>query len=145
METTSPNPFMKYSYIEYEQPPKKEYAVVAKEIDDFFLPVAVAVAVPVPYTLPKITTAKAARPVKRKIPKVVKDLVWKQYVGKDVNTCSCLCCERNEISYMNFHVGHVVSERDGGTDNIANLRPICSACNSSMGTRNLFEFKRQYF
>jgi 5-methylcytosine-specific restriction endonuclease McrA len=39
-----------------------------------------------------------------------------------------------------FECGHVISEFNGGTNKLNNLKPICVSCNSSMGTQNMDEF-----
>ena len=84
------------------------------------------------------TTVKAK---KKAIPKVVKDLSWNKWVGEDIAKTKCLCCGVNEIKMSSFHCGHVIAEINGGTTTVDNLRPICSACNLSMGTENLNSFK----
>jgi hypothetical protein len=81
-------------------------------------------------------------PVKKKsIPKVVKDLAWNKWVGEDVARTKCLCCGVNEIKMSSFHCGHVIAEANGGSMTVENLRPICAACNLSMKTENLDDFK----
>ena len=92
---------------------------------------------------PVVTVAPkaAAKPKKKSIPKVVKDLSWNKWVGEDIARTKCLCCGVNEIKMSSFHCGHVVAEANGGTTTVDNLRPICAACNTSMGTENLNEFK----
>jgi hypothetical protein len=90
--------------------------------------------------------AKAEKPesVKKKsIPKVVKDLAWNKWVGEDVARTKCLCCGVNEIKMSSFHCGHVIAEANGGSITVDNLRPICAACNLSMKTENLDEFKKR--
>ena len=84
-----------------------------------------------------------AKPVqkKRNIPKRVKDLSWEKWVGKDVATHACLCCEKAEIRMNSFHCGHVVAEVHGGLTEPDNLRPICADCNLSMGRENFNDFK----
>ena len=32
------------------------------------------------------------------------------------------------------------TEKNGGLTNIDNLRPVCSTCNKSMGTKNMVDF-----
>jgi hypothetical protein len=85
----------------------------------------------------------APKPVqkKRNIPKRVKDLSWEKWVGKDVATHACLCCEKTEIRMNSFHCGHVLAEADGGLTEPDNLRPICADCNLSMGRENFNDFK----
>ena len=78
---------------------------------------------------------------KKSIPKVMKDLCWSKYVGDTVGKTLCMCCETNEIKMNDFQCGHVIAEANGGRITVDNLRPICKACNVSMGTENLNEFK----
>ena len=78
---------------------------------------------------------------KKTIPKVMKDLCWSKYVGETIGKTPCICCETNEIKMNDFQCGHVIAEANGGTITVDNLRPICKACNVSMGTENLNEFK----
>jgi hypothetical protein len=80
---------------------------------------------------------------KKTIPKVVRDLAWNKWIGDDVAKHKCMCCEVNEIRMNNFHCGHVIAEANGGLTSVENLRPICKACNLSMGTENLDEFKKR--
>jgi 5-methylcytosine-specific restriction endonuclease McrA len=55
-----------------------------------------------------------------------------------------LCCKKVTITNTNFDVGHVLSENNGGTHEINNLRPICGACNHSMGSENMIDFVVKY-
>jgi hypothetical protein len=84
------------------------------------------------------------------IPSVVRDRLW-QRDSPDTTTSGCVCCRRSvsffgsEDSQDQFHAGHFVSVKNGGSDDIDNLRILCSACNLGMGSRNIDEFKAQYF
>lgn len=84
---------------------------------------------------------KSVKTKKKSIPKVVKDLSWTKWVGDDVAKTKCLCCGINEIKMNSFHCGHVVADANGGSTTVENLRPICAACNTSMGTENLDVFR----
>lgn len=53
----------------------------------------------------------------------------------------CPCCEMNPINQGCFEAGHIVSFKNGGSDEISNLRPVCSICNKSMGIMNMDEYK----
>lgn len=80
-------------------------------------------------------------PVKYKkvaIPKRTRDLTWVTHNGK-VFESPCWSCN-DVITVFNFEAGHIQAERTGGETNINNLRPVCSGCNRSMGTRNMREF-----
>lgn len=83
---------------------------------------------------------KEAKKKKQSIPKNVRVIVWNHYIGEDIIKHRCLCCKKVVISNTNFEVGHVLSEKNGGTHEINNLRPICFACNHSMGSENMIDF-----
>lgn len=82
---------------------------------------------------------------KKKPPQSLKQAVWNKYVPEDIGRIKCLCCNSNYITPFTFHCGHIIAESKGGKTNIDNLRPICSNCNSSMGTKNMNEFKNDFF
>jgi 5-methylcytosine-specific restriction endonuclease McrA len=77
---------------------------------------------------------------KQSIPKNVRMIIWNHYIGEDIIKHKCLCCKKVTISNTNFEVGHVLSEKNGGTHEINNLRPICFSCNHSMGSENMVDF-----
>jgi hypothetical protein len=79
-----------------------------------------------------------------KIPSTVRNSVWNIYIGKHNKTGLCLCCGTEDISYANFHCGHIVSKCNGGKVHMKNLRPICGQCNSSMGKMNMLDFMNKY-
>lgn len=81
-----------------------------------------------------------AKKKKQSIPKNVRMIVWNHYIGEDIIKHKCLCCKKVSISNTNFEVGHVLSEKNGGSHEINNLRPICFACNHSMGSENMIDF-----
>jgi 5-methylcytosine-specific restriction endonuclease McrA len=81
---------------------------------------------------------------KQAIPKQVRVIVWNHYIGEDIIKHKCLCCKKVTITNTSFDVGHVLSEKNGGTHEINNLRPICGACNHSMGTENMIDFVVKY-
>jgi len=82
---------------------------------------------------------------KKTIPKILKTHVWYTHVGKEIGMTKCLCCNRNEITQMDFDCGHIIAEKKGGPTTIENLLPICTRCNRSMRTMNMNEFKEKYF
>jgi 5-methylcytosine-specific restriction endonuclease McrA len=81
---------------------------------------------------------------KQSIPKQVRTIVWNHYIGEDIIKHKCLCCKKVTITNTNFDVGHVLSEKNGGTHEINNLRPICGSCNHSMGIENMIDFVVKY-
>ena len=85
-----------------------------------------------------------AKKKKQSIPKQIRTIVWNHYIGHDILKHKCLCCKKVLIINTNFEVGHVISEKNGGTHEINNLRPICGACNHSMGAENMIDFVVKY-
>jgi len=77
---------------------------------------------------------------KEPIPKRLKTDVWDFYIGEEKGIALCMCCSREKIKASHFECGHVISEFNGGTICIDNLRPICSQCNRSMSKKNMDEF-----
>lgn len=75
-----------------------------------------------------------------RIPTALRYEVWKKYISAIHIKGKCFCCRSNEISISNFECGHVISRKNGGPTTLQNLRPICSQCNKSMGTRDMDEF-----
>ena len=81
---------------------------------------------------------------KQKIPPTLKNKVWLKYIG-DKAESKCMCCNENKISLTSFHCGHVKSEAKGGKLTVANMRPICGSCNSSMGTQNMKDYAKKFY
>lgn len=80
---------------------------------------------------------------RKNIPKTVRDFLWNNHFGESLEGYCYVC--KNRITYHTFHAGHIISVKNGGSDNITNLEVICSSCNLSMGSKNLNEFKNKYF
>jgi hypothetical protein len=75
-----------------------------------------------------------------KLNAALRNSVWNTYIGVEAGTSVCYCCGLEPISRANFACGHVISRNQGGPDTVPNLRPVCVACNSSMGTKNMKAF-----
>jgi len=77
--------------------------------------------------------------------KPLRAMVWRAWyatVAHDSNGDSlCPCCDSTRISALDFHLGHRRSFARGGTDEPANLVPLCATCNLSMGTRDFAEYR----
>jgi len=80
---------------------------------------------------------------RKKIPSTVRHKLWTLHFD-ETTSGKCTVCS-NKIDNANFHAGHILSVKNGGTDNIKNLSPVCACCNLSMGTQNLDDFKSKYF
>jgi hypothetical protein len=72
------------------------------------------------------------------ISKSLRVLVWTTYIGEGEGSFICVC--GSKITPLSFEVGHVQASSKKGTNDISNLRPICSICNKSMGTTNMRNF-----
>lgn len=81
---------------------------------------------------------------KKSIPIALKRKIWAKWIGEDVGKTKCICCKLTDITQLNFSCGHVISEFNGGELKVDNLKPICSSCNSSMGTTNMDEYMNKY-
>jgi hypothetical protein len=82
---------------------------------------------------------------KKAIPKKIKEDAWNRYIGNKRNEVLCICCRTTPITPFTFHAGHMISETNGGQITVDNIRPICSACNLSMGTRNMLDFVAEHY
>ena len=80
---------------------------------------------------------------RKQLSKCIRREVWNRYIGEEKGTHLCFCCDITIMSQFLFEVGHVISVHDNGDLTIENLRPICSLCNKSMGTRHMVEFIRE--
>ena len=81
---------------------------------------------------------------KRKhFPKSLRHSLWRSFFQDNMNGY-CFVCNCS-VNIENFHAGHIISVKNGGSDNINNLKVLCSLCNLSMGTQNLYDFKCKYF
>jgi len=79
----------------------------------------------------------------KQIKVALRSKVWVKYKGKLYRIGKCYCCDEEEITVDNFHCGHVISRKNGGENDLYNLRPICANCNLSMGTQNMLQFMRE--
>ena len=84
------------------------------------------------------------KPKKKSIPKAMKRLVWDTYIGAEIGSALCTCCNHVSIRQIEFHCGHVIAEIKGGKITVDNLRPICAQCNLSMRTTNMDDFKKMF-
>jgi len=70
---------------------------------------------------------------KAKIPLALREEVWRRWMGEKFRSkCTVTWCT-NTVTAFDFAVGHNIPEAKGGTLELANLRPLCNRCNSSMG------------
>lgn len=95
------------------------------------------------YVAPTTVTLRP-RPTKRTtLPKKVREDVWLKYYGENFRG-RCYCCQC-ELKITNFHCGHIKAAAQGGSDEVANLVPLCAGCNLSMGDTNLLVYMQRYY
>ena len=82
---------------------------------------------------------------KKTITKSLKTLIWDKNIGKDKRSAYCICCVNVEIKIEDFHAGHIIPESYGGKTDDGNLLPVCSQCNTSMGSTNMNAFIKTNF
>ena len=73
------------------------------------------------------------------IPNTRRYEVWQKYLG-NVLIGKCFACHKELSSHKMWHCGHVVARKNGGSIEVANLRPVCGRCNHSMGTMHMWEY-----
>ena len=75
---------------------------------------------------------------KKKIPKAVREALWiRHHPNKFRTKCHTVWCP-NQITAFDFQAGHNIPESRGGPTILANLVPLCSRCNLSMGNQYTF-------
>lgn len=90
------------------------------------------------------TLHKQKKIKKKRIPKKKRDEVW----GANNNSlkAKCFCCDITVLSATgSWECGHIKSEVNGGNLSTENLKPICSGCNKSMGSRNMDEYMEEFY
>jgi len=73
-----------------------------------------------------------------------KNTIWRKAHGP-IEKTQCPICSMNVISVDSFSAGHILAESKGGMMCSENIIPICSECNSQMGTRHLYWFAWHYY
>jgi hypothetical protein len=71
-----------------------------------------------------------------------REMVWERQFGNKVHGI-CPVCYKTPISCLQFECGHITALAKGGANAIENYLPICSRCNRSMGTENLYAFQKR--
>jgi hypothetical protein len=80
---------------------------------------------------------------KDKIGKMLRRKVWnKEFDKEEFGICPVYKC-KSIISIDNCHVGHIISSKNGGLNDIDNLRPICMSCNLKMCDTNWKDYEKE--
>jgi 5-methylcytosine-specific restriction endonuclease McrA len=78
---------------------------------------------------------------RRKLPKEIRGSVWRNYFDTLDHLCP-LC--NSTISIDDFECGHMISVKNGGTNALENLIPLCNKCNNSMSSMNFDVYCKEY-
>lgn len=72
--------------------------------------------------------------------------VWNRNQGLN-KTGFCTCCERTQIdrNYSGWEIGHIISLKNNGSNELSNLTTLCFNCNRQMGGDNFNEYKEKFF
>ena len=76
---------------------------------------------------------------KNKIEPRKREALWRKHYGALIShECPITFCQNMMINGQKngWHAGHIISERHGGSKELTNLKPICAACNQSMGSKD---------
>lgn len=86
--------------------------------------------------------------IKNKVSQVMRKKLWKTWYSEQPEgnksqngEVLCPCCELQPIDAYSFEAGHRKSFKNGGTNELVNLIPICSLCNKSMGIMDYDQYK----
>ena len=80
---------------------------------------------------------------KSSISQYKKQKIWEQLYGNsNQGICPISFCQTLLIKGVKngWQAGHIISEYNGGTTDISNLRPICPGCNRDMGSKNWINY-----
>lgn len=80
-----------------------------------------------------------------KIPCSRRISTWNAHIGIDVGRTICMCCQKRQITQHKFTCGHIISDKDGGSIEVSNLRPICFTCNEDMHDENMRDFAKRIY
>ena len=79
-------------------------------------------------------------PIRKKIPAVIREQVWKKHNANVCDVGECYVCKAG-LRFADMECGHIVAHALGGATVVDNLMPICKTCNRDMGIMNLMEYK----
>lgn len=84
--------------------------------------------------------------VKEKINPKLRKQVWiKEFGYLSEAKCPIKSCDNIIFSDKKngYHCGHIISEKNNGSIDISNLKPICASCNCQMGATNWTDYEKK--
>ena len=78
-----------------------------------------------------------------KVTAAMRSSLWNKYFCDETNKGECVLC-KCELKMSQYHVSHIQSLKENGTYNQDNLTIMCSKCNTSIGSKNLNDYLKEY-
>lgn len=78
-----------------------------------------------------------------KVSAAMRASLWNKYFDDETNKGECILCQC-ELKMSQYHVSHIQSLKENGTYNQDNLTIMCSKCNTSLGSKNLNDYLKEY-
>lgn len=80
----------------------------------------------------------ASPPPRKALPAHVRQTVWDraEKIMVDNNQVALCAICKEHLKFTTFECGHIVSVKNGGSDEPENLTPMCGRCNRSLGAHN---------
>lgn len=88
------------------------------------------------------TVTATVKPIIRADSSRTKKLIFDTWCGSGERIGTCHCCHINKFDCMtgDWNIGHIVSQKKGGSDHVDNLRPLCGDCNREMFDEYMLDY-----
>ncbi len=80
---------------------------------------------------------------RKKFSKIDRKTIYVQYFGSWKEDGQCQIC-KSTIDYENFDMGHIKSVKNGGSNLLENIKPLCKTCNTSLGSLNIDDYMKKH-
>ena len=95
------------------------------------------------FFLPYLYSKSESETKRKSFPQARRIHIWDKFFLNQ-REGNCYVCNK-KIKMEDYHVGHSVSLKNGGSNDDSNLFVLCCTCNLSMGSMNMEEFKQKFF
>lgn len=80
---------------------------------------------------------------RKKFSKIDRKTLYVQYFGCWKKDGQCQIC-KSTIDYESFDMGHIISVKNGGSNLLENIKPLCKTCNTSLGSMNIDQYMKKH-
>ncbi len=84
----------------------------------------------------KAVSTKSGR---TKFPAFIRRMLWEKFYISELYPGECMVCNKKKLKMSTYEISHIVSLKNGGSNDISNLTVLCSQCNKSLNSNNLYE------